>query len=269
MSFLPAIPFGGLAGWALLERTRVRQEDAFQQSPAVMRRTTDFTERIGRITSAEQLVRDRALLEVALGAFGLDDDLRNRFFIRKVLEEGTTAPSALANRLTDKRYLALAEAFGFGDRPGGNVTRPGFADAIVARYRERQFEVVVGRSNPDLRIAMGLDRELADIVARRQTNDARWFTAMSSPPVRKALERALGLPALSATIDIDRQLNLFKERAAARIGTDDFASVASAEGVEKLRRAFLAAPDSLAAAGSARGAGALALLSRSVVAFPR
>jgi hypothetical protein len=70
-------------------------------------------------------VGDRRLLEVALGAFGLDDDIRNRFFIRKVLEEGTTSPSRrFANRLSDKRYLALAETFGFGDRPGGNVGAP-------------------------------------------------------------------------------------------------------------------------------------------------
>jgi hypothetical protein len=269
MNFLPAVPFNGLSGWTFLDRSRVRQEAAFEQSPSIARRTSDFAERIGRITSAENLVRDRALLEVALGAFGLEDDIRNRFFIRKVLEEGTTSPSALANRLSDKRYLALAEAFAFGDRPGGNVARPGFAESIVTRYRERQFEVAVGRTNPDLRISLGLDREFAEITARRQTNDARWFAALSSPPVRKALERALGVPPLSASIDIDRQLALFKQRAASRIGTDDFASISSTEGVEKLRRAFLTASEALAGSASARGAGALALLTRSAVPSQR
>jgi hypothetical protein len=264
VSFQPVTPFGGLAGWSFLERTRVRQEAAFQQSPALARRADDFAQRIGRVASAEELVRDRALLQVALGAFGLDDDLPNRFFIRKVLEEGTTAPSALANRLSDKRYFALSEAFGFGDRPGGNVKRSGFAADIVARYQERQFEMAVGRSDPNLRIAMGLGREMQEISARRQSNDARWFTALASPPVRTALEKALGLPSRVGSIDIDRQLSLFKDRAATRLGTSDFAELASPEGLERLRRAFLTAPDASGAAGTSRGAGALALLSRPV-----
>jgi hypothetical protein len=262
MSFQPVAPLGGVAGWSFLERTRERQEAAFQQSPTLARRTADFAERIARVGSAEDLVSDRALLEVALGAFGLDDDIRNRFFIRKVLEEGTTSPSALANRLSDKRYLALSEAFGFGASPGGKVKRPGFAADIVARYRERQFEVAVGQTNRDMRIALGLDREMSDIVARRQTNDARWFTALASPPVRTVLERALRLPSQVASVDIDRQLSLFKERAATRLGSADFGQIATPEGIEKLRRAFLTSPEAVASNGSARATGALALLSR-------
>jgi hypothetical protein len=264
MSFQPVAPLGGLAGWTFLERTRDRQEATFQKSPTIVRRTAEFTERIARVSSAEELVRDRALLEVALGAFGLNDDIRNRFFVRKVLEEGTLSPSALSNRLSDKRYLAFSEAFGFGDVPGGKVKRPGFAADIVARYLERQFEVAVGQTNKDLRIALGLDRELGEIVTRRQTNDARWFTAMASPPVRTVLERALRVPTQAASVQIDQQLNLFKERAALRLGTSDFAAIASPEGIEKLRRAFLTAPDTNASMGIARGAGALAILSRSV-----
>jgi hypothetical protein len=262
VSFVPFVPFGGVGGWNFLERTRARQEAAFQTSPVIARRTADFAERIGQVKSAEQLVGDRRLLEVALGAFGLDDDIRNRFFIRKVLEEGSSSPSALANRLTDKRYLALAETFGFGDRPGGNVGRAGFAADVIARYRERQFESAVGRSNPDMRLAVSLQREVREIADRRLTNDGMWFTAMASPPLRKVFERALGLPPQVGVLDIDRQLSLFKERAAARLGTSAFSELSRTDGQERLRQAFLLSPGTSGSSSTARGAGALALLSR-------
>jgi hypothetical protein len=264
MSFVPVVPFGGMGGWSFLERTRARQEEAFQSSPALARRTADFAARIGQVRSADDLVQDRRLLEVALGAFGLDEDIRNRFFIRKVLEEGSTSPSSFANRLSDKRYFALAETFGFGDRPGGNVARPGFAADLIARYRERQFEAAVGQSNPDMRLAMGLEREIREIADRRLSNDGMWFTAMASPPVRTILERALRLPIQVGALDIDRQLSLFKERAAGRLGTSDFASIATEAGQERLRLAFLTSPDTTVSTSSMRGAGALALLSRPV-----
>lgn len=262
MSFLPVAPFGGVIGWSFLERTRARQEEVFQQTPILARRTADFAERVVRIGSAEDLVRDRTLLEVALGAFGLDEDIRNRFFIRKVLEDGTTSPSALANRLADKRYLALSEAFGFGDRPGGNVRQPGFAADIIARFRERQFEAAVGQTNPDMRIALGLGREITAIADRRLSNNASWFTAMASPPVRTVFERALRLPSQIGALDIDKQLTIFQSRAASRLGTSDFRAIASPEGQARLLRAFLTSPEATSTSSIARGTGALALLSR-------
>lgn len=265
MSFIPVVPFGGIGGWNFLERTRERQEAAFQTSPPFARRTADFAERSGRVQSAGELVADRRLLEIALGAFGLDEDVRNRFFIRKVLEEGTTSPSSLANRLSDKRYLALADVFGFGDRPGGNVGRAGFAADVIARYQERQFEAAVGQSNPDMRLALSLRREIGEIAGRRVSNDAMWFTAMATPPVRAAIERALGLPTQVGALDIDRQLSLFKERAASRLGSSDFAALATTEGQARLRQAFLTAPSASVTNPGARGAAALALLSRSAV----
>ena len=58
-------------------------------------------------------LQDVAKPVVALGAFGLQDDLPNRFFIQKVLEGGTLSTDSLANKLSDPRYAALAKAFGF------------------------------------------------------------------------------------------------------------------------------------------------------------
>ena len=74
MSFQPVIPLGGYAGWTFLQRTREAQQQAFETSPQLARDVTYFEEKIGGITSAGDLVDDRRLLRVALGAFGLDDE---------------------------------------------------------------------------------------------------------------------------------------------------------------------------------------------------
>jgi hypothetical protein len=265
MSFQPLAPFGGTIGWNFMQRTKEAQEQLFARSPSVARLSEHFTSRIGSVRSADDLVSDRQLLRVALGAFGLDGDINNRFFIRKVLEEGTADRGALANRLADKRYLALAEAFGFGDRLGGNTQRPDFAEGIVSRYRERQFESAVGQANPDMRLALGLRRELTELSARTMSNDGRWFTMMANPPLRAVFERALSLPSSVGGLDIDRQLSIFKERAQSRLGTADFASLAKEEGYASLVKSFLTSAD-LGGAGApaARGSAALALLTSSV-----
>ncbi|NQZ71448.1 MAG: DUF1217 domain-containing protein, partial [Dinoroseobacter sp.] len=108
MSFQPIVPFGGFAGWKFLQRTQEAQRETHSQNAATQRETTYFKERITTIQSAEALVSDRTLRKVALGAFGLEADLDNTFFIKKILEDGTTNPKALSNRLSDKRYLAMS-----------------------------------------------------------------------------------------------------------------------------------------------------------------
>lgn len=261
MSFQPVVPFSGTLGWLFLQRTREQQEQAFAASPVVARPVEHFLDKIGDVRRAEDLVSDRRLLSVALGAFGLDADLNNRFFIRKVLEEGSRDPAAFANKLADKRYLAFAAAFGFGDVPGGNTRRPGFAEDVVARFRDRQFEASVGAANPDLRLVLGFERDMTDLAARRLSNDGLWFSVMGTPPLRAVFERALGLPATVGSLDIDRQLDLFKSRARSRLGSESIRDLAAPELREKVTRAFLVSADlAVTASPSARGAAALAIL---------
>ena len=81
MTFQPVVQFGGHAGWAFLQRTETAQRDAFERSPSIERETTHFAENIGKIKSAEALVADHSLMKVALGAFGLEDDIQNKAFI--------------------------------------------------------------------------------------------------------------------------------------------------------------------------------------------
>ena len=69
MTYTPVIPATGYAGWALLKRTLAKQTDSFVKSPEIKRDEDYFRANIGKITTAEDLVKDRRLLNVALGAF--------------------------------------------------------------------------------------------------------------------------------------------------------------------------------------------------------
>lgn len=240
MSFQPIIPLSGLGGWAFLDATREKQTDAFERSPRISRDTAYFEATIGDITSAEELVSDRRLLRIALGAFGLQDDLDNRFLIRRVLEGGTTKEDALANKMSDERYKSLAGAFGFGDGGTPSTQRTGFGAEITARYRQIAFEVAVGDQDESLRLALNAERELAKIARNpSQSQDALWFRMMGTPPLRRVFEVALGLPDSFAQLDLDKQLDVFKERSKSQLGIAQLADLADAETMETLVERYL------------------------------
>ncbi len=260
MTFQPVVPFSGNAGWAFLTRTRETQEEAFQRAPALQRDTDYFRETIGGITSAKDLVADRRLLTVALGAFGLEDDLPNKAFIEKVLSEGTLDRDAFANKLADKRYAALAEAFGFDLAPPNTVLST-FPDELVSSFQARRFEQAVGNQDPAMRLALGLDRELQTIADREISEDGLWFTIMGTPPLRKVFEGAFNLPSTFGSLDVDRQLEVLKEAASRVFGDSSVRQFTQPDKQEELvRRFFVGSETAGLGATSVRGSVALSLL---------
>ena len=263
MTFQPTIPLGGVAGWSFLKRTLTAQKAVHAASSLLDRETAHFREKIGTVRTAADLVADRTLLKVSLGAFGLQDDLPNRFFIQKVLEGGTLSTDSLANKLSDPRYAALAKAFGFGDFATPRTVLRTFPDEIVSAYRDKSFEVAVGAADGNLRLALSLDGELAGLVRRSGSEDARWYGVMGSPPLRQVFQTALGLPDSFAGLDLDQQMAVFRQKSEAVFGVSEVADLADPAMTDRLRTRFLVMAEAQGSATTMARSPALSLLSGS------
>ena len=111
MSFFPAIPLTGFVGWKVFDNSAARQFETFRNTPQVIRDVEYFHDNIAKATTAEALVKDRKLLTVALGAFGLDEEINKQALVRRILEEGTDDTASFANRLADPRWKEFAKEF--------------------------------------------------------------------------------------------------------------------------------------------------------------
>lgn len=240
MSYTPILPFSGYAGWSLLNRTMERQMTAFTASQDIQRSETYFREKIGSIKTAEDLVADRRLLTVALGAFGLEGDINNKHFILKVLNEGTLESGSLANALSDKSYFKLSEAFGFGDFSVPRTQLSDFADEILQKYESRQFEAAVGEADDSLRLALSARRELPEIATKQSTQRAGWYAVIGSRPMSSYLQTALGLPSQVASLDVDQQVEIYRQKAFEVLGSSDLSVIAAGDSLEKLNRLYFA-----------------------------
>ncbi|MGH1355002.1 MAG: DUF1217 domain-containing protein [Thalassovita sp.] len=259
MSFQPIIPATGLVGWRFLERSFDTQTKIFQADSVMTRDTEYFEAHIGTVETAEDLVSDRRLLSVALGAFGLDADLDNRFFIKKILEEGTIDPAALANKMSDSRYQDLAEAFGF-DLGVPNSKLSTFAGEIIEGYRARQFEVAVGDQDESMRFALNAKRELAELAESDESDRTRWFKIMGNEPLRQVMEGALGLPDSFSQIDLDQQLTVFTERSEQQLGLNSLDELANPEALDQLIERYLLRSEAASVQVSSAASIALTLL---------
>lgn len=264
MTYQPIVVGSGVSGWRFLQATLDRQVQSFTQSAVHSRDTEYFRDHITGVGTAEDLVSDRRLLSVALEAFGLKDDLANTYFVRKILEDGTSARDALANKLADSRYADFSKAFGLGPNETSQTASTGFADKILSRYTAQSFEAAVGTQDEAMRISLFARRELSDPSNPSQSDEANWFRMMAAPPMRRFFETALGFPSAISRIDLDKQLEMFRAKARQTLGTDRFDDLRTPDMQERLTNLFLVRDQALSFSPSSNSASvALALLSNS------
>lgn len=264
--FQPAIPIGGYAGWKIFERTAARQKEAFGDQAAVQRDLAYFKEKISSIRSPEELVRDRKLLTVALGAFGLEDEINKKAFIRRALDDGVLDPRSFANRLNDPRWRAFATAFSAENLALGRFELNSAREDVAARFIERAFERSVGDVDPNFRLAMNFRREAKAIASGVNTDRIGWLQIMGQRPLRAVVEAALGLPSSIANLDIDRQRQMFEEKAAEVFGTSSPKAFLDDANIEQaLRRFFVRSEVEGEVSADTRGAAALSLLGGSAL----
>jgi len=261
MSFAPILPLDGYVGWRFLQRTLDKQQAAHAAAPAAQRDAAYFRANIQSVTSAEALVKDRRLLSVALTAFGLQDDLPNRAFIQKVLESSHKEEGSFVNRLADKRYKQLNQAFGFGDTYMSWNRFDGFSDKILGSFKDRSFEIAVGAQSDSMRLALGLGRDLAALAGEDTTEKTKWYTILGTPSLRRVFETAFLLPSGFGALDIDRQVEILQGRTEKLTGSKTIGQFKDPDKTEALiRRFFLSEQVGEILSATANGSGALMLL---------
>jgi hypothetical protein len=260
MSFQPIVPLGGYTGWKFMERTLDQQQSSFDESLPIKRVTDNFREKIAEIGTAEELVNDHDLLSVALGAFGLSEDINNKFFIQKILTDGTLDDDALGNKLADSRYAEFSRAFGFGDFDTPLTTASVVSEDIIDRFERLSFEAAVGEQDNQLRLALNVEKAIEDVTSSVSTQNAQWYSLLGNEPLREVVQTALGLPSEVASIDIDQQLETFKDRSDSVFGTDDLNDFLSDELQEQVIRLYMVRAAANDSVGYSSGSIALTLL---------
>lgn len=260
MTYAVMVGNGGYTGWKLLERTADIQRQAVREEPQMKASRDYFVTRVENVKSADDLVSDYRMLKVALSAFGLEGDIRNKAFIKKVLESDLTDEASFANKLTDKRYLKMADSLGLGGAESGKISDN--ATSIFDNYIESIFQSRVGDQDGNLRLALNAQKELGEIAKSSSSENIFWYTVIGSKPLRSVFEGAFNLPASFGRVSVDRQLSELKDRAERMFGTSDPKIFLETENIEAVIRNFLLRSQINSSTTTNRFSAAAALLSR-------
>ncbi|SMO92008.1 DUF1217 domain-containing protein [Paracoccus laeviglucosivorans] len=239
MSYLVQAGSGGYLGWKFLERTADTQRITFEKGAQIQRSRDYFSEKMPNVKQADELVSDYRLLQVALRAFGLDGDINNRLFIRKILESDPNDETSLVNKLSDKRYLSLNKAFGLSEAGTADPNKAPDVNEILDLYVTRSFEKNIGERYQEIELGLNARRELPILAASTSSENTKWYQILGSKPLRKVFEGAFGMSASFGQLPIDRQVEEMKTRLERMTGSADISQFTAPEMAEALLKNYL------------------------------
>jgi len=166
--------------------------------------TAYYLANIGKVTSIDDLLSNDRLYTYAMKAYGLDTSVDNKEMMRKVLEGGVRDPDSYANKMTDKRYAAFADAFNFEAHGERATTYNPVLQPVVDKYMRQTLEEDAGQSNEGVRLALYFQRKASTL-----TN---WYEVLADKALASVVRTAFGMPESFASADIDKQVKLFEQK---------------------------------------------------------
>jgi hypothetical protein len=175
-----------------------------EQQPDVSRDTAYYLANIGNVKSIDDFLNNYKLYSYAMKAFGLDDMIYAKAFMRKVLTEGIATSDTFANKLSDSRYRDFAAAFNFAAN-GANATQSAAATTGTAsQYATQTLEQDAGDQNEGLRLALYFTRKASSITSPYQI--------LADKALTQVVQTAMGWSSMISSSDIDMQAKMITDK---------------------------------------------------------
>lgn len=177
----------------------VRPPDSY-----VKAETDYYQANVAKLTSIDDLMADKRLLNYALSAFGIDPQTEDPARLRTLLEGGIRDADSPVNKLADKRYIAFVTAFNFEQYGETATTNVASGQSTVDKYMRQTLEEDAGQTNEGVRLALYFQRNAAKLTD--------WYQVLADKALSQVARIAFGMPDSFARADIDKQVKFFESK---------------------------------------------------------
>jgi hypothetical protein len=181
-----------------------KSKEKFENSPAVQKEIAWFKEQAAKVTSVDDVLKNRRMMEFILSAYSLDDEIKYPGRYKKVLNESVDDKAALANKLSDPRFKEMAKDLRFKELGTGKLKLNYFVDSLVDKFVTNEFEKKLGAQNPALREAAYFKRN-ADTIKSV-------YDILGNKVMRSVVTAALGIPPQAALQSVEKQASLVTDK---------------------------------------------------------
>lgn len=121
--------------YVILSRDMPKSLDRVANQAQVKKDAQYYADNINKVKDADDFLGDYKLYSYAMKAYGLDDMIYAKAFMKKVLESDLTDANSFANKLSDTRYKEFASAFNF-NAPPKDIQTDSQEDDLIGLYKQ-------------------------------------------------------------------------------------------------------------------------------------
>jgi hypothetical protein len=169
------------------------------QNDAMVKRDTEYYQaNISKVKTIDEFVKDYRLFSYAMKAYGLEDMIYAKAFIKKVLTEGVTSSTSMANKMTDPRYKEFAKAFDFAAKGDKATSEASATTEAVSKYYQQTLENKEGEQNEGVRLALYFKRKASGVTST--------MGLLADKGLLKVMQTTFSIPAEASKADLDLQV---------------------------------------------------------------
>ncbi|MPR12975.1 DUF1217 domain-containing protein [Microvirga tunisiensis] len=169
------------------------------QNDAMVKRDTEYYQaNISKVKSIDDFVKDYRLFSYAMKAYGLEDMIYAKAFIKKVLAEGVTDTKSMANKMTDTRYKEFAAAFDFAAKGDKATSASSATTDVVSRFYQQTLENKEGEQNEGVRLALYFKRKASGVTTT--------MGLLADKALLKFVQTTFNIPTGASKADLDLQV---------------------------------------------------------------
>jgi hypothetical protein len=165
--------------------------------PTVAQATKYFQANIASVTTPAQLVNNPRLFKYAMTAFGLGDMTYAKSMMQKVMEQGTSSSSALANTLNNPKILAFANAFNFKLYGTATTQTTAATTDVTSQYVMQTLETNQGSQDPGVQLALYFQQNASKITSG--------YSILADSNLLTVAQTTLGISSYTSAENIDQQ----------------------------------------------------------------
>jgi len=121
--------------YTILSRDMPKSLDRVANQAQVKKDAQYYADNINKVKDVDDFLGDYKLYSYAMKAYGLDDMIYAKAFMKKVLESDLTDANSFANKLSDTRYKEFAAAFNF-NAPPKDIQTDAQEDDLIGLYKQ-------------------------------------------------------------------------------------------------------------------------------------
>ena len=180
-------------------QTNTALTNTITQNDAMVKRDTEYyLANISKVKTIDEFVKDYRLFTYAMKAFGLEDMAYAKAFMKKVLTEGVSSSTSMANKLVDPRYKEFAKAFDFAAKGDQATSEASATTETVSKYYQQTLEIKEGEQNEGVRLALYFKRKASGITST--------MGLLADKSLLKFVQTTFNIPTEASKASIDLQV---------------------------------------------------------------